>query len=695
MITTSEFSRGIGERPRGLAQFPLLIWPSAALLATIILVLSPGGSLLRMAATWLILYLLPGLVLCSLLDPLTDLFEQIVFGMAVSPAVVSVVLYLTAGLMGLPLIWSLVISGLVFAGLTIFAFLRRDSIAVPRPTVPGTMVFAAAGVFAGLVVWYYLKWPGTLIGPHGLFHTAIIHQVMNGIIPPHNIHLYGAPTAYQWPCYLLPAVSSLLSGSSPPVTAAMLRVTTFLGIFGMGYLIARQLGRGAAGRALSGVFSVLGMNLFGGVHYLARSLAVPELRFALFHGENHPQLSTLFAPGLLPVHIQVRTSTLILKLLNFSYILPGFASVMVVLLGFILVLQGRGRKGYPLVVVGALGALLIHPLMAAVIAVPLPLALFLVRLINRGDQPEYSWKRIFAITGCLAVAGLAALPYLVPEMKSSGGDDISTGVSYEILLTLLWTYVPLALIAAIRFPRTRRPVPGTEKLLILFTLLIAASITIHQLKCWWYMLYLVTIPLGLLAGEAAGRWYDWISQRWLQWGLCLLLILLAFSGPLLQLHHATLAHQDYDGDYQVFGGPMIRLSDEESDLAGAYAWIREHTDLKDVLVEWPRGHSREELAALTGRRVYVGKPGRHAPPADDPRMSEALAVAEELLDPELPDKSHALQHLAAIPGTVYLILTRESVEWKFPSLVRIYDEYPHRLELCLDLPEAKIYRVTR
>ncbi|MCP4667730.1 MAG: hypothetical protein GY849_15345 [Deltaproteobacteria bacterium] len=692
LINDPEYSRIAADQGRALARLPLFLWLVAALLASIALTLSPGASLLRLAAGWLLLYLLPGLTLCCLLDRRADLLEQVILGMAASPAVVSVVLYLTAGLMKLPIFVSLIIAGLIFTGLILFTFLRRDSISVPRPNLPGTMVFLAAGIFAGLVICYYLKWPSSLISYHGLFHTATIHQVMNGIIPPHNVHLYGAPASYQWPCYLLPATTCLLTGASPPVVAAILRVSTFLGIFGMGYLMARHLGHSAAGRALSGLFSALGMSLLSGVHYLVSSLTLPELRYALFHGQYNPQLKTLFSPGILPVHIQVHTSTLVQKLINFSFIFPGFISVMIALLGFILVLQGKGRKGYALAGIGTLGALLIHPVMAAVLAAPLPLALILLRLINRSEQSVLSWRRVFALTGCFAVAGLAALPYLVPAM-ASGGRGIATGISLKVVLALLWAYSPLGLLAAIRIPRRSRPVSAAEKLLFLFAFLIALFITIHQLRCWWYMLYLITIPLGLLAGDAAGRWYDWITRHWMRWGLCLVLIFLAFSGPLLWLNCSTLSQLEYTKAYQVFGGAMIELSEENSDLATTYRWIRENTQPEDVLVEWPRDHSREELAALSGRRVYVGKPSNHTPPAGDPRMSSALALVTGLLDPTLSEKGAALDRLAALPDTAYLVLTRKSVGWRFPPLARIYAEYPERLELCLDLPEAKVYRI--
>lgn len=671
------------------------VWLAAALLAVLVLVFAPGAGLLRLAAGWLLLCLVPGVAISLLLDRRADLFEQAVLGAALSPAAVSVLLYLLAGLLRLPFTLSLMIAGLVFAILLAVSCLRRGHLAVSRPTVPAILVFAAMLLFAGLVTLFFVSRPASVVGPHGLFHTAIIQQIINGIIPPHNIHLYGAPTAYQWPCYFLPATGALLTKASPPVIAAMLRVSTFFGIFGMGYLMARQLGQGAAGRALSALFTALGMNLLGGIHYLAVSLVNPELRYALFQGLYNSRLPSLFSPGVIPEYLQLRTSTLTLKLVNFSFILPGYVVVMVALFGLILVLQGRGRKGYPLVFLGTLGALLIHPLLAAVLAFPLPLALGLLRLIRRGAGPSLSWGRVFALAGCLAAAGLAALPYLIPEMRTSGGTGVSTDFSFDILLSLLWVYAPLGLLAGFRVCNRSWPVSPAERLLFLLAVCNAAFITVQQLKCEWYMLYLTAVPLGLLAGDAAGRWYERTSRAWLRLGALVLLILLAFSGPLLRLNCRILVHLPFEGRYRLLGEQGVRLADQESDLARAYGWIRKNTRPEDLLVEWPSVHSQEELAALTGRRIFVGRPSVHTPSREDPRMSAALDGAQALFDPAQRDKSGVIDQLAALPETTYIVLTRRFLQNRLLSLSEILSSHSRQLELCFDLPEAKIYRVLR
>jgi hypothetical protein len=136
---------------------------------------------------------------------------------------------------------------------------------------------------------------------------------------------------------------------------------------------------------------------------------------------------------------------------------------------------------------------------------------------------------------------------------------------------------------------------------------------------------------------------------------------------------------------------MLRLQNGQSDMARAYDWIRNNTRPTDILVELPREHSREELAALTGRRVYVGQPSVHTPPADDPRMMKALAVAGALFDPQA-DKQDALAQLAGLPFPVYLLVDRRSLRHDFDPLVQIFSATP-TITLVLDTPKVKIYRL--
>lgn len=77
-----------------------------------------------------------------------------------------------------------------------------------------------------------------------------------------------------------------------------------------------------------------------------------------------------------------------------------------------------------------------------------------------------------------------------------------------------------------------------------------------------------------------------------------LVMLLAVSGPLLRLHSFNFSRFATENRFLFSGEAMIRLQEDTSDLAQAYRWVRENTPLNSVLVEQPRKHSREELAAL-------------------------------------------------------------------------------------------------
>lgn len=667
------------------------MWPLAAGLFVLVLLLSPAASFPALVAGVLLFHFFPGLALARLLDHKADLFEQAVLGLALSPAAVTAVLYCATYLLRLPFNLALVSAGALFAGLLLFTSLRAGRSLAPAPTLPAGAVFSALLLLTGVIALYFVVRPITMIGPHGIYHTATIHQVLNGIIPPHNTHLFNAPTAYQWPCYLGTAAFTAVTGASPPVAAATLRLGSFVSIFGMGYLMARHLGQGVAGRALSGLFTTLGMNLLGGLQALYTSLGSADLRSALFEGRRHIRHFVIFTPWFVSDELSLRLINLVIKLFHFSFILPGYVSVMVAVFGLLLVLKGEGRKGYVLLGLGTFGALLIHPLLAATLAVPLPLAFLALRFTGGRTGEPPSWKRTLSVIAALVLPALACLPYLVPEMKTSGGHGVTTGFSLRIVLAFLWVYAPLLLIALWGAFRRGWALEQAEWLLWFFALFNVAFLTLQQIKCEWYMLYVTAIPLGLLAADALGRLDERHPSPRIRWAWLLPILVLTLSGPMLWLHFSWLAGTGHQPRYLVGGEEMLRLRNSQSDLAQAYGWIRENTRPTDILVELPRDHSREELAALTGRRVYVGQPSVHTPPAGDPRMVAALAVADTLFDP-LAEKQMALASLVGLPHPVFLFVDQRPLKQDFGPLVRELATEP-TLTLALDTPTVKIYRL--
>lgn len=538
---------------------------------------------------------------------------------------------------------------------------------------------------------YYRQQPEAMLTLHGLDHTAGINQIAAGLIPPDNTHLYGHSPAYQWPAHIAPAVASLAMGVSPPLAAAVQRLLTFVGLFGLAWLLARELGQRPAARVYSALLAVLGMNLLGSLHYLQEVALSPEIREALLTGAYHPELQRLLAPGWFAEHLRPRTASIVVKLINFSFILPGYAAVMAAVLGTVRVLRGRRASGYALLFLGTLCALLIHPVLAVVPALPLPLAFFAARLAERKRKPLAG---LLGVPACLALAALPALPYLLPAMQSIGGEGVKARLGGSIIPATIWLYLPLLLAAALPAWRAvrRRDMPGV------FTAALAAAILLllllGRVKCDWYQAYLLAIPLGLLAGDVLGRGHDRPGQRLLRRALPPAVALLVLAGPLLHIHAQSRVKRPNADRYRFAASPHLLLRDEGSDLARACRWVRENTGRRAVLVERPALRNDEELAAVTGRRVYVGKPSNHSPRAregDDP-MGRALRLAETLLTPGA-DKAAALGQLAALPDPAYLFLRRDRDRRTLERLAAEYDRRPELIRCELDLETVKVYRV--
>jgi hypothetical protein len=647
----------------------------------------PAG---RMACGLVLIHLLPGSALARRLRPIR-LLEALVFGLALSPLLVTLFVYLASGLLGLSP--GAAIGAGAVALLLLLALPERAGTGQARP-FPWTMLLpmAAGLLLLGATTAHYLSGPSNMLIHHGLYHTSGINQVMAGLLPPDHIHLTWAASDYQWPAWIVPAVSSLAMEVSPPLSATISRFLVFLGLLGMGTLTARHLGQPRAGRVFSGLLVILGMNLLGGLNVLWRAALNPEVRRALFGGAYHPGLYLFFTPDAMADHLRSRTASIIIKLANFSFILPGYLAILVAMFGAVRLFQGRSREGWPLLFLGTAAALLIHPVLGVMLALPLPLALLLTQFF-RPPGERFPLTRLAGAALAMGLAALPALPYLLPAMGAAGGGDVGARVDSDIALAMAWLYLPLLPLAvppAVRAFRQRDP---GGVFIVLSALVFAVFILVQQVKCDWYHLYLLAIPLGLLAGGQLGRWYERLPNRGLRVGMAGAVVLLVLLGPLLRLQAYSQGRRADATRYDYATSRLLDLSGREGDLARACRWVRVETEPNAVLVEAPKKKNREELASLTGRRVLVGQEvpasprWRHgnAPPED------ARALARRLLEPG-SDKTTALEWLAGQPDPVYLFIASRNTAAE-AALAAEYGGMGQAVRLELDLPSLKIYRV--
>lgn len=646
----------------------------------------------RLVCGTLLLHFLPGVAVAHLLRR-HDRLETAVFGLALSPLVVTLLVYVFGQFLRLPL-WAVIgVAGLSMAVVLGRPSRRDDQMETRRQEWPAALPLGAGLLLVLLTAAHYLQGPSNMLNLHGLFHSTGINQIVAGLMPPDNTHLYGYVSGYQWPAWIVPALSSLLMEISPPLSAALSRSLTFIGILGLGYLLARDLGQQPAGRAFSGLLVFLGMNLFGGLLYVFRLVTSPDLRQALLTGAYYPGLQLLLTPESMAAHLRHRTGSIIIKLVKFSFIIPGYVAVMIAILGAVRVFRGKEREGYLLIVLGTATALLVHPILAVVLALPMPLALLLAQLFKRKEE-RFPLARLFGVALCLGLAALPALPYLLPGMAAAGGGSVTARVETGITLALVWLYFPLGLVAAPAAFRAFRERDRQNLFIVLLAVTTALFLLTQRVKCDWYHLFLMSIPLGLLAGDQLGRWFHRLSGKTWRAVFATALGLLVLLGPCLRLHAFHQGRRPDAGRYCFSESRLITLQDRESDLARTYGWIRRETAPQAVLVEKPKKRNYEELSALTGRRIYVGQRTPHTPwqKGEQGPMGVALELADRLLEPG-SDKHEALHQLAGLPDPVYLFLTRKDTGGAFPLLAAEYDSLPKQVRLVLDLPTVKIYRV--
>ncbi len=640
----------------------------------------------------ILLHFLPG-VAVAVTFRRPDSLETIVCGLALSPLVVTLLIYLFSNLLRLPLPMGIGVSGLILT-IALGWPRRREKQAAATPFEWPAAAPLGAGLLLVLITTvYYLQGPSHMLNIHGLFHSTGINQVMAGLIPPDNTHLYGVASGYQWPAWIVPAVSSALMNISPPLAATLSRFLTFIGLLGVGYLLARDLGQVPAGRAFSGLLAFLGMNLCGGLLYIFHLATSAELRQVVLTGAYHPGLQLLLTPESMSEHLRVRTGSIIIKLVNFSFIIPGYVAVMIAILGALRVIRGKVREGYLLILLGTATALLVHPVLAVVLALPMPLALLLAQLFKRSEE-RFPLARLFGVAVCLGLAALPALPYLLPGMESAGSGGVTSRVETQITLALVWLYFPLGLTAAPAAVRAFRERDRQNIFIVLLAVTTALFLLTQQVKCDWYHLYLMSIPLGLLAGGQLGRWLQWLPGKTARTVFATVLGLLILLGPFLRLNAFYRIRRPDVNRYCFSGSPLITLQDRDSDLARAYGWIRQETAAEAVLVEKPKKRNYEELSALTGRRIYVGERTSHTPRPNgewDP-LGDALDVAHCLLEPG-KNKPEALRLLSGLPDPVYLFLQQRDMKGLLPILTAEYAALPEHVRLELDLPTVKVYRV--
>jgi hypothetical protein len=524
----------------------------------------------------------------------------------------------------------LVASALGSAALVVLARRARwsailDSDAEPPADDGASERSPSASLWSALVVAAFLPVlvavlgsPRVQISHHGFFHSAYVHQVMAGKVPPENVTLPGNPSNTYWPYHAVLAALVELFGVPAPLASALLNLVILAGSLAWVAALCREL-YGAAPRgttALRAVFGLFGANLLGGLYWML---------FAAGGIAVEPRTLVLFG--------DVRLATLLAKFANYTGAALGVYFYVFGLLCMVRLLRGRVR-GFDLVLgaMALLGALALHAitgafmgagfLAAGVAAFALTSALDgrLAATLAPGALAERMRAVVATVSPAPATAALAALLVLgapvLSFVASASGEfpeppRIGLPDAYALsVVAVSYPLLPLFLIGVIAAVRARDP------RLVFLALVCAggyalASVVSISGRNEYKFIYLGSVALCLLSLEPIGRWIAAGRRRPLACATAIVALLLACLNVatfgVAQLRGPLFADRTfaYQGRHVTAAQPGAAAPGTGIEYADAFAWIRDHTPDDTVVVVPLLMRDRSVLYVLSERVPYV------------------------------------------------------------------------------------------
>ena len=452
------------------------------------------------------------------------------------------------------------------------------------------------------------------LASHGLFHLALVEQILNGFIPPESSVLAGYPATIYWLYHLLIATLVKATAITPPLMAAIINAVALLGSLYVAKQIVGRITTQAWHPAIVAsltIFIVLGMNVLGSV-FAAGSLL----------GEPPPSILYRMSPfGMTP-----RLSNLSHKFFDFTPVSLGVLYFELMLLIGIRSLQD-GVRMVDLAVAGLAlaGAAAYHTQTALAMSVSFPAALGLLAIIAiiarqvkagwwriKGWRDNSAARNVFSVVLCGISAGVVlAMGHYVWRTSTSGPSMVRLFVPayYRAnMRNLIFPLLPLALFAILGLGHALkhwRPGVVWAGLVGLtnYGLIFVFHVELYNEYKFVYLgtlAFLIPAAVGierLLAREetaASDRVLRAVGSGAL--GLVLLnVFVVGFSDR-------YIFYQEY-AEPIIYNGRYVEMPNEQN--ADTYRWIRENTDVATVVIV-PLDHRDMSLVpGLAARRVSV------------------------------------------------------------------------------------------
>lgn len=496
---------------------------------------------------------------------------------------------------------------------------------------PAVAALAVSLVLAALLIGIHRVNARSLVGFHGVTHSAIAFSVLQGHVPPENPLAVGLDLPYYWAYHLLLAgVARLLTW--PPVYAAeLINVATVIGMSLLVIRVGRWLLGSLRGGLIALAFALFAANPLGPIFLAYQVLTgTVGLAFSDFaRSPSHPMLRAMYLNG------DVRWGSGFFFLLQpSSRCIAFFASILAAALVCRSLARATWPRGFGITLSIAV-ACAMNPIVGTGAAFALGLGLLAVSRVWSPDRPRIAPRTLVAFWVSLGAGVVLSFPTYSQLLN-----DHSVGLPIEgplsavlpkALYAVLFGLIPIGLTTLawwqgrLERPQLRVLAVGGLSLVVLCTLTHVPAGREHSF--FNLALYFLAFPAAAacLPGCSASPARIRQARRSTR----------AAVAALVPVTAITLFAFVYRQPIPLHADGMYLRDPRDPDRAATYAWLAENTPPDALVLTNVRDgkqtafyDSESEIPAMTGRSLFIDVHGWCMPA--DARAQERREIVSSL-----------------------------------------------------------------
>lgn len=574
-----------------------------------------------------------------------------------------------------------------------FLALRPETTADPEPDSPrlGAPAVALALLATALVAYPLATSNRVRTSIHGMLHSAILFEALEGGVPPSNPFFAGQPLRYYWTWHLAVAAPVELAGADPTVVFAAGNVAACLAFA----LLLGHLARFAARR----IYGADGPRVaaFG----VALGLTSLNPLGAFFFAKQAEELGTKFSPlarlaagddviryiQALALGKDDRITATLTKFFNVSSFPIALALLAAGWLFAARTFERPDRGNVVLLLLAIAGGIALSPLTGLTGGLAIGIGAVVALLVSLRDAT--SRRNALLLCGALLLAVVAAIPFVL----FSGGDDsgsVRLGPSLDKAKEHLLALGPAIALASFPLLRAARASRACLLLALSALVLLPLGVLLKFPVNSEYKLVREAAPLlGVFVAVALDRW---CARRSVPASALAIAAALAFVPTNAIAWNAYRHSARAELPFRFEGGSFV-LDAKTHPIEEIHAWIRAHTEPDAVLLDDPETARHfagpfhgAEAPALAQRAVFCDRPSYmndYEPDLAARRATQEAIYSGRKLAPE------DVARLDAFGARLYAIVRADSP--RFDASLRGVT-LSLRFEKVFDCAAGKVYR---